>query len=310
MTAPERFEGFAPGERVTPLPQAFWLELLPRMTDPAELLVTLYALDGLSRVRRFPRRLARSALRNTRALIEALDSLCPERELEQAFNDGLNAAVQRGSLLCERIQYDAGSPQAGWSDWIALNDADGRRAMAYAPSIPAPVTTPQPAQPRGAGASPARHQSARRARTPAYRTARRDQHQHAVVAPHQKGRDTAHLHGGRGQPGEQPHHQGDVSRRRPTTAARRPARAATRRRLPGQTPRTALAQAAARAARTASPVCQPATRARSGTRAGAAWQAWPLSTLPPRPPATPAARPTRRARPRPACRAATRPGAA
>lgn len=150
-SAPERFEGFAPGERVTPLPQAFWLELLPRMTDPAELLVTLYALDGLARVRRFPRRLARSALRNTRALIEALDSLCPERELEQAFEDGLAAAVQRGSLLCERIQSDADSPQVGWSDWIALNDADGRRAMAYAPSIPVPATTPQPAQPRGGG---------------------------------------------------------------------------------------------------------------------------------------------------------------
>ena len=150
-SAADRFEGFAPGERVTPIPQSFWLELLPRMNDPAELAVTLYALDGLSRVRRFPRRLALTELRNARPLIEALDSLCPERELEQAFNDGLSAAVERGSLLCERIQSNAHSPQVGWSDWIALNDVDGRRAMAFAPSLPAAAASLQPAQPRGGG---------------------------------------------------------------------------------------------------------------------------------------------------------------
>ncbi len=145
------FEGFAPGERVTPIPQSFWLELLPGMTDPAELVVTLYAFDALARVRRFPRRLALSELRNTRPLIETLDSLCPERELEQAFNDGLEAAVRRGSLLCERIQQAANAPHVGWSDWIALNDVDGRRALAFAPSLPATMTTPQPSQPRGGG---------------------------------------------------------------------------------------------------------------------------------------------------------------
>lgn len=150
-TAPKPFEGFGSGERVTPLPQSFWLELLPGMTDPAELVVTLYALDALSRVRRFPRRLALAELRNTRALIEALDSLCPERELEQAFNDGLSGAMQRGSLLCERIQQAPDDPQSGWSDWIAVNDPDGRRAMAFAPALPASVPTPRAAQPRGGG---------------------------------------------------------------------------------------------------------------------------------------------------------------
>ena len=129
------FDGFASGAPVTPLPQALLRDLAPRMSDPAELVVTLYAVEAISRVRRFPRQVARRDLRESRALIEALAGLCASREVAAAFDDGLRAAVARGSLLEGRVQRGG-----AWLDLIALNDADGRRALESA--LPAQVTAP------------------------------------------------------------------------------------------------------------------------------------------------------------------------
>ena len=73
------------------------------MSDPAELIVTLYAVEALARVRRYPRRLRCNDLRESRSMIEALANMCATtRELDEAFADGLNAAVERGSLLQAR----------------------------------------------------------------------------------------------------------------------------------------------------------------------------------------------------------------
>ncbi len=129
------FDGFASGAPVTPLPQALLRDLAPLMSDPAELIVTLYTADGLSRVRRYPRRLSSKDLRETRAMIEALANMCGQREVNEAFADGLNLAVERGSLLRARAIQDG-----VWTEWIALNDADGRRALESA-SLP-PVAQP------------------------------------------------------------------------------------------------------------------------------------------------------------------------
>ncbi|MCY3732897.1 MAG: DnaD domain protein, partial [Chloroflexi bacterium] len=128
-------DGFASGAPVTPLPQALLRDLAPLMSDPAELIVTLYTADGLSRVRRYPRRLSSKDLRETRAMIEALANMCGQREVDEAFADGLNLAVERGSLLRARAIQDG-----VWTEWIALNDADGRRALESA-SLP-PVSQP------------------------------------------------------------------------------------------------------------------------------------------------------------------------
>ena len=142
------FDGFPSGAPLTPLPQALLRDLAPHMTDPAELLVTLYAVDALSRVRRFPRLIARAELQESRPLIEALASLCPNREVGCAFSDGLEAALQRGTVLSGRSQRDG-----AWHDWIALNDQDGRRALTATAAMPSPAAAPRHRQPLASGAA-------------------------------------------------------------------------------------------------------------------------------------------------------------
>ena len=126
------FDGFTSGAPVTPLPQALLRDLVPTMSDPAELIVTLYAVEAIARQRRYPRRVSLSDLRESRSLIEALASFCRDREVEDAFRQGLDSASERGSLLMARSVQDG-----GWVEWIALNDADGQRAMASASMPPA-----------------------------------------------------------------------------------------------------------------------------------------------------------------------------
>ena len=135
---PHRFAGFAAAAPNTPIPTALLRELAPQMTDPAELLVTLYAVAALQQLRRFPRLLPVADLRAERPLIEALASFVPERSVDQALEDGLAAAVDRGSLL----------RSAAPDDWLALNSADGRRAMAHRAHRPHRPAPPAP-QPRG-----------------------------------------------------------------------------------------------------------------------------------------------------------------
>ncbi len=125
------FDGFPSGAPVTPLPQSLLRELVPVMSDPAELVVTLYAIQAISRVRRYPRRISCRDLRESRSLIEALANLCAPREVDEAFADGLRASVERGSLLQARSVDDG-----VWVEWIALNDADGRRALESASMPP------------------------------------------------------------------------------------------------------------------------------------------------------------------------------
>ncbi len=117
---------------MTPLPQALLRDLVPSMSDPAELIVTLYAVEAIARQRRYPRRVSVADLRESRALIEALARLCGDREVEDAFDEGLSAAVERGALLQDRVVTNG-----RWVEWIALNDVDGRRALELGAALPA-----------------------------------------------------------------------------------------------------------------------------------------------------------------------------
>ncbi|MDE2966258.1 MAG: DnaD domain protein [Chloroflexota bacterium] len=130
------FDGFPSGAPMTPLPQALLRDLAPAMSDPAELIVTLYAIEALARVRRFPRRLKCHDLRELRPMIEALANMCAPRDVDEAFDAGLQAAIGRGALLIGRSVEDG-----RWVEWLALNDGDGRRALdaASMPPASAPV---------------------------------------------------------------------------------------------------------------------------------------------------------------------------
>lgn len=126
MTALRRFDGFPAGAQPVPLPDIFFEDVAPLIDDPAELLVTLYALRALSRVMKYPRLIASAALRSERPLIEALASTCSDRDADRAFEDGLSAAIDRGTLLCGR----RAGPDGRAARVIAINSEEGRRAIA------------------------------------------------------------------------------------------------------------------------------------------------------------------------------------
>ncbi len=120
--AADGFPGFPSGARTVPVPAALFSAVLPRMDDPAELLVTLYAVHAAHRLRSFPRLLDLAALRAERGLAEALARMVPGTGLDAAFQRGVDAAVARGTLL----RVDTADASRAF---LAVNTAVDRRAI-------------------------------------------------------------------------------------------------------------------------------------------------------------------------------------
>lgn len=118
------FAGFPAGAEAVPVPAAMLTTVLPRMTDAAELIVTLFATAAVQRQRRYPRMVEVEALRSERALIETLSALLPQDDVDAAFHRGLDAAVGRGTLLAADGTV-AGRRRA----LVTLNSAPDRRAV-------------------------------------------------------------------------------------------------------------------------------------------------------------------------------------
>ncbi|WP_322792121.1 DnaD domain protein [Bellilinea sp.] len=92
------FTGFPPGKtRLTPLPAAFFSELLPQIDDLSELKVTLYAFWLLDRMEGEFRFFRASDLTEDERLLEGLAK--NRRQALTNLQDALERAVQRGSLL-------------------------------------------------------------------------------------------------------------------------------------------------------------------------------------------------------------------
>ncbi|MFZ6018667.1 MAG: DnaD domain-containing protein [Chloroflexota bacterium] len=92
------FPGFPPGKtRLTPLPAAFFSELLPQIDDLSELKVTLYAFWLLDRMEGEFRFFRASDLTEDERLLEGLAK--NRRQALTNLQDALERAVQRGSLL-------------------------------------------------------------------------------------------------------------------------------------------------------------------------------------------------------------------
>ena len=118
------FRGFPAGAQAVPLPAALLSSVIPVMTDTAELLVTLYALGGIQRLRRFPRLLDVADLRAQRPLIEALAALLPDEEPALTLKRGLDAALARGTLLLVEARGPDGPRRL-----LAVNSAADRRTV-------------------------------------------------------------------------------------------------------------------------------------------------------------------------------------
>jgi DnaD/phage-associated family protein len=117
------FPGFPEGkQRVTPLPNLFFSELLPTIDSLAELKVTLYAFWALGRKQGRIRYLTHEELAADEELLAGLGE-----EGRTALNDALERAVARGTLL--RVVPRGGE---GVGPLYFLNSPKGRAGVAAA----------------------------------------------------------------------------------------------------------------------------------------------------------------------------------
>jgi DnaD/phage-associated family protein len=92
------FTGFSTDDPIR-LPHEFFTEVLPSITQPAELKVTLHVFYLLKASRRRPRMVEWNVLSNDSMLLRSLRAIAPLRPPEEVLADGMSAAVRRGSLL-------------------------------------------------------------------------------------------------------------------------------------------------------------------------------------------------------------------
>ncbi|MEI7769599.1 MAG: DnaD domain protein [Chloroflexales bacterium] len=92
------FAGFSTNSLVG-LPPELFSEVLPAVTLASELKVTLHIFYRLSRQRGAPRRLSWDELLADKTLRRSLRAVSKLRPIEDLLAEGLDAAVQRGSML-------------------------------------------------------------------------------------------------------------------------------------------------------------------------------------------------------------------
>jgi len=118
------FEGFPKGRaRFTPIPDLFFVELLPQIDDLAELKLTLYMMWSLHRQRGYPRYLTVPELEAEGPLLSALDC-CGEADPVPILHRALDRAVERGTLLRLRVGVEGDAV-----DYVFVNTAQGRKAV-------------------------------------------------------------------------------------------------------------------------------------------------------------------------------------
>lgn len=92
------FTGFSTDDPIR-LPQEFFTEVLPGITQPAEMKVTLHVFYLLKASRRRPRMVEWATLCADITLVRSLRVIAPLRPFEDVLVDGMDAAVRRGTLL-------------------------------------------------------------------------------------------------------------------------------------------------------------------------------------------------------------------
>jgi DnaD/phage-associated family protein len=118
----ERFNGFPAGElRFTSVPDLFFARLLPQIDSLVELKVTLHFL--WIHYRQVRQAISKNELLTDETLVESLALM--DEDVEQALAEGLNRAVERGTLLYIRLENEDGQ-----HDLYFLNSERGRQAHA------------------------------------------------------------------------------------------------------------------------------------------------------------------------------------
>jgi DNA replication protein len=114
------FTGFST-DRLVGLPPELFSEVLPAISLPSELKVTLHTFYRLSRQRGVPRRVSWDELLADRTLRRSLRSISKLRPPEELLAEGLEAAVQRASLLHVPLPADGRV-----TSWYVVNTAANR----------------------------------------------------------------------------------------------------------------------------------------------------------------------------------------
>ena len=133
------FAGFSTNTLIG-LPPELFSEVLPAVTLPSELKVTLHIFYRLSRQRGSPRRLSWDELLADKTLRRSLRSVSKLRPIEDLLAEGLDAAVHRCSIL-----HLAAPADGRVNNWYLVNTPANRgwvEDMALACSILTPNDTP------------------------------------------------------------------------------------------------------------------------------------------------------------------------
>src|SRR5512147_3107922 len=102
----EKFNGFPAGEfRFTSVPDLFFARLLPQIDSLVELKVTLHFLWVHYRQAR--QAISKAELLTDETLVKSLALL--DEDVADALSQGLNRAVERGTLLYAQVEDDSGS---------------------------------------------------------------------------------------------------------------------------------------------------------------------------------------------------------
>ncbi len=124
MNRTESFAGFPEGKLpLTPIPNAFFSELLPRIDHLGEFKVTIYAFWALTQKEGHFRYISLEEMASDELLMEGLkpESMTPL----EALVDALERAVARGTLLKVKVEFDQGE-----DSYFFLNSPKGRGAVA------------------------------------------------------------------------------------------------------------------------------------------------------------------------------------
>ncbi|GAC1385573.1 MAG: DnaD domain protein [Herpetosiphon sp.] len=136
------FTGFTTEDPIK-LPHEFFTEVLPSITQPVELKLSLHMFYLLKASRRRPRMVEWNSLLNDLLLARSLRAIAPLRSMEDVIVEGIEAAVRRGTLLHVLIPD---GPRVG--NWYLANTEQNRNWAARAGDdvvgwVPAPASHPE-----------------------------------------------------------------------------------------------------------------------------------------------------------------------
>jgi DnaD/phage-associated family protein len=118
------FTGFSTDDPIK-LPRELFTDVLPMISQPSELKVTLHFFYLLRNSRRRPRMVEWTDFRNDGDLTRSLRAIAPLRPAEDVLIEGLEAAVRRGTLLHAAVPE---GPRVG--NWYLANTERNRVWMA------------------------------------------------------------------------------------------------------------------------------------------------------------------------------------